>query len=570
MSQPRIKSSAIQKQLEYWRAYGMENDPFDNSSIEGRFFWGEEREELLRKALQLACCATQAIAFYGPKGIGKTKFRLALEERLEDDEQIVVVSLPAGPMTTPQQLLAQLGEAFDLPAEQLEPAELEVQIKECLQANENSHNTLVILVDDADRLPEFTLASLLVMATYPDNYISVLMFAATDSNGVLRAELQNQQIQQFEIPPFDAFTLESYLRYRLDLVGGDRYFPFSADDIDELLQLSGGIPRQVDELARKKLLAALQPQATDGSRFKSKRAALSAIKIPHVKLPAVKIPNITLPKLSMPQVSWQPLAAVAGLLLFVGGAWLFSGGAPDKPTKPKIASTPIQTQPEPEPGSGINSDRTPDLNSEPKAKAEATAVDPQWLDQALAMAPAAGKPIAGSTIALASTALPRSAPVQADAASPSLSVDAIKKPLEPTVISNAANASDERQTASKRVELAAVKVKQKYIDKAKAALPEDEVYILKSPKSSYTLQLLGSSSKVGMRDFITGNKNIDILVFEEQLEGRPWFVAVTGSFDSVEQARDGLAELPSALRELKPWPRQFSSVQADIRRHRQR
>ncbi len=546
MSESQLKLSAIRKQLEYWRAYGMKDDPFDDEIVDGRFFWGEEREELLRKALQLACCTTTAVVFYGPKGIGKTKLRQALEVSLEDDEQIVVVSLPAGHMTTPQQLLSHLGQAFDLQAEQLEPAEIEVRIKERLQANENTQNKLVILVDDADQLPEFTLASLLVMAHYPDNYISVLLFAATDSNGVLRAELQNQQIQQFEVTPFDAFTLESYLRYRLDLVGGDRNFPFTPADIDDLLSESDGIPSRVNELARQKLLAALQPGDGQSSRLKATRISLPALKIPYVNVSAIKVPNITLPTLSLPRIkiAWQPLAAVAGVVLFLGGAWLLSGGSADQPAKPVLASAAETSKTE--------------AKNEPAAAV--SAADQEWINQALSLSPAAGGPVADPAGMLVSTAVPPLAPPQTSYLSPAVSV--AKESAEQAKKTAAAKQTE--------VKLASVKVKQKYIDQAKAALPKDEMYLLKSPKSSYTLQLLGSSSKAGMSGFVKDNKNIEILVFEEELQGRPWFVAVTGSFDSVEQARDGLSELPSALRDLKPWARQFSSVHADIRRHRGR
>ncbi len=59
-----------------------------------------------------------------------------------------------------------------------------------------------------------------------------------------------------------------------------------------------------------------------------------------------------------------------------------------------------------------------------------------------------------------------------------------------------------------------VKVKQKYQRKAPAKLPVDERYLLKLPKGSYTLQLLGSSSKKGMRDFVKGHNVIEIQVFE--------------------------------------------------------
>ncbi len=606
MAQTQTKLSAIQKQLEYWRAFGMKNDPFDDDSIEGRYFWGEEREELLRKALQLACCATRAVVFYGPKGIGKTKLLQALRARLDDDEQIVVVEVPAGRMTTPQQLFVYLGQAFDLPIKHLEPAEIEVRIKERLQESENTQSKLVILVDDADRLPELTLASLLVMARYPDNYISVLLFAATDGIGMLRAELRNEEIMQLAMEPFDAFTLEAYVRYRLDLVGGDRHFPFTQADLASLLKESRGIPKRIDELARQKLHAVLTPRASPSIE---NRRSLLRIALPKIKLPMpaeIKWPRITLPQIELPRITmpWQPLAAAAGLVLFVGAVWLLTNESGDGQLQPTTAALPA-AEPKQQAAAALpNSRETPAVLSMEPAKpvarrlkqpqidnenalrpliteagegsavlatvepanialARKSAADQEWIDHALSLSPAAGSgqtvaPRAAATSAISpSTASP---PKASPEASHTIPVERKAAPVtEP-----------KRERESLQARLEPVKVKQKYTRKARGALPVDERYLLKFPKGSYTLQLLGSSSKKGMRDFVKNNNSVEIRVFEHEMEGRPWYVAVTGSYETVEQARDGLAELPVGLRSLKPWPRQFSSVHSDIRRYRQR
>ncbi|MGI9288048.1 MAG: AAA family ATPase [Pseudomonadales bacterium] len=552
----------------------MKNDPFEDDNVDGRYFWGEEREELLRKALQLACCTTRAVVFYGPKGIGKTKFLQALQARLEDDEEIVVVTVPAGHMTTPQQLLAHLGRAFDFQTQHLEPAEIEIRIKEYLQESENTPSKLVILVDDADQLPEFTLASLLVMAHYPDNYISVLLFAATDGIGVLRAELQNKEMQQFAIEPFDALTLEAYLRFRLDLVGGDRKFPFTVADLATLLKESGGIPARVDELARQKLQAALRPEAAHAplsgeTRVSIPRFAMPQLKLPRVALPKVKLPRVALPRIELPPVKmpqfslphsampWQPVAAAAGVVVFVGAVWLLSNAGDGQQAKPTTAAVPAEPKRE-----KIVAD-SPARDAIVAAEAAKTAVAPnvaadankEWIDQALSLAPAAGKP---TTVTRDIAALEESS----------------ARPLASKASQIAEHASaaiaTNRTSEPLQARLEPIEVNRKYQRKAPAKLPVDERYLLTLPKDSYTLQLLGSSSKKGIRDFVKDNNVIEIQVFEHELEGRPWFVAVTGNYETVEQARDGLAELPPALRELKPWPRQFGSVHDDIIRYRRR
>lgn len=564
MSRPLKRLSAIQKQLEYWRAYGMSYDPFDDELMASGSFLGEDREALLREAKRLACNTSQAIVFHGPKGIGKTTLLRQLQARLAEEEQLVVVVVPTGRLTTPQQLLAHLGQAFDLQSEQLEPAEIEVCIKECLQDHEDSPRRLVILVDDADQLPEFTLASLLVMASYPDAYISVLLFAASEQ-GMLRAELQNEDVKRLAIEPFDAYALESYLRYRLELAGADRHFPFTDADIDSLLAQSEGIPERVDELAEAKLKAALNPNLSQPDTRPANRtpllvSKLTEIRVSRIKISELQVPGFAVSAKTLPGFSWlrnlftrfslppRSLAAAAGILIFLGGVWLLGDGSPEEQ-----GSATATTGTEPPPRAEVKAVREePAVDLQQPSLTEALP-NQEWIDRALSLSPAAGKPASGAGLLASSQAPGKAKP------------DVAQAPAQAAVVEAVSQAE-----SVERVELVEITVDQKYIDKARQALPADEMIILNSPAEAYTLQLLGSSSQSGMRDFVDKHEDMEILVFEEELNGKPWFVAVTGRYKTVEEARGGLAGMPQALRRLKPWPRQFSSVQEDIRTFRSR
>ncbi len=96
-------------------------------------------------------------------------------------------------------------------------------------------------------------------------------------------------------------------------------------------------------------------------------------------------------------------------------------------------------------------------------------------------------------------------------------------------------------------------------------VPEDEQVLLSWRASEYTLQLLGAGSADSVRDYIDRQPNSgDLLFFEARRQGEPWFVVVTGRFDSSEQARAARAQLPSAQRDAGPWPRPLSEVQEEI------
>ncbi|MBT8146983.1 MAG: SPOR domain-containing protein, partial [Gammaproteobacteria bacterium] len=96
----------------------------------------------------------------------------------------------------------------------------------------------------------------------------------------------------------------------------------------------------------------------------------------------------------------------------------------------------------------------------------------------------------------------------------------------------------------------------------------EQTLLAKSP-DSYTLQLLGSHSEASVKQFIASNRAAaELSYFESRHEDRPWFVVVHGSYSDRSAAREAIDRLPPVLRELQPWARNLSDIQADIRSHR--
>jgi len=102
-------------------------------------------------------------------------------------------------------------------------------------------------------------------------------------------------------------------------------------------------------------------------------------------------------------------------------------------------------------------------------------------------------------------------------------------------------------------------------DSPEPQVPEDEQILLSWESSDYTLQLLGASSRQAVLDYIERQPNSDkLLSFESRRQGKPWFVVVSGRYDSNEAARDAIEALPPKQREAGPWPRPLDDIQADI------
>jgi len=100
-------------------------------------------------------------------------------------------------------------------------------------------------------------------------------------------------------------------------------------------------------------------------------------------------------------------------------------------------------------------------------------------------------------------------------------------------------------------------------------LENPEQSLLKAPANHYTLQLLGARKEENIKQFIAAHAlKENVYTFKTQLSGKDWFVVVYGDYPTKQAAIEAAHHLPRSLKQenLKPWAREFKSVQAEIRR----
>ncbi|MGI9296261.1 MAG: SPOR domain-containing protein [Pseudomonadales bacterium] len=503
--------------IEYWRLLGMSHDPFAEASVAGLYFAGADREQLLQSTLRMTRFATQVAVFAGTPGVGKTKLLEALTTKLEGVS--FVLRLQGSFMLTVEQLFGQIGDTLGLQAAELAPDELRAQILQRVQHGVAHSKSLIVLVDDAHELPEHTLASLLALAQDDSNNIKLLLFAATDANGDLRPELARDDIQRVDIAPLDLNGVEDYLRYRLTVAGYDGPFPFTKADLLSVFEHGGGIPEHMHDMAEQKLRAALveQPQSPPPAPVKMR-------------------------------VPWLHVAASVGLLIFIAALWTTGDDdtAPVKAESKTQATRSIENIPPPKQTTAEAPEKSARLPAAEIAQRETDAQAAAVQEKAVPTAKATEvtmKPVVRSTAPKSEATGSKPA---VKMARPQVKIVVADPPAEPPV-SNP------------------VKVVEKSVAASAAGYTSDERYLLNLPASHYTLQLVGSKSLQGVHDFAKRHKESKIVVFRQRLNNKPWYVAVTGDYPNQEQATTALTNLPTSLRELKPWARPLSKVQGDIK-----
>lgn len=502
----------------YWRREGMLRDPFSESSEADCFFSGAGRAELLQDALRMTRFATQTTVFAGIPGVGKTKLLDALVARLAGVPG--VLRLQGDFMLSAEQLCGQIGDSLGLQAGDLAPDELRAQILVYLKQSLPLSSALVLLVDDAHELPEDTMAQLLALAEGEGNHIKVLLFVAVDANGELRPELGTAACQRIDIPPLDLDGVEEYLRYRLTDAGYHGTFPFTPTDLLSLLQHSGGVPEHLHDIAEQKL------RAFFNQRRQAKSSAQATGRLP---------------------IPWLHVAASLGLLLFIGALW--TGGddaAPDQPVFDTHDADAVDAASAPPPRKlpNIADERLPaPSRRENPERDRGKGDDKQALATKQRSVPAPEPAPQSKTRPTNGTAT-RESVAKTDPAPEKIVV------AQPSKVPAAS---------------ASVDVVEKSAVSRTSAYTSDERYLLSLPASHYTLQLVGSKSLQGVQDFARRHNASDIRIFRQNLNSKPWYVAVTGSFPNQEQATTALTRLPAELRELKPWARPLARVQGDIK-----
>lgn len=92
--------------------------------------------------------------------------------------------------------------------------------------------------------------------------------------------------------------------------------------------------------------------------------------------------------------------------------------------------------------------------------------------------------------------------------------------------------------------------------------------LLAAPPTSYTLQILGTSSAAAAEEFVAQNAaglRQTLGYYATVRAGQPWYVVSYGVFTQRSDAQATLRRLPSRLSAAGPWVRQLASVQATIR-----
>ncbi len=536
---------------------GLTTDPFASDTPLESLFPGAMRRASLDQMQLLARESEDIVALTGPAGSGKTTLGDFFARHADRDQ--VVARIRATLLTTPSQLLEDMFKAFvlDFP-EQATLADLKAALQRYFAALHRQSRTVVLIVDSAHELGDDAL-SLLTKLALNDNHdatFHLLLLGEPSLLDMLDYTCPMREGQpQFTAVQLPAFSLEetrAYLRYRLSGAGYNqddaaRTLPYSNRQVERIHKLSGGIPAAINARASDLLgdggldlldLLPSLPAELPRPYVYATAGALAVIVLVALLVGGNEDPELAQSNLSEPvPIPLEPLNTIRTV-----------DDALDVDTDPAIGdnvatglatgiplTTPLDTSDAP--ASQTNADTA---NAEPAAAAanltsatpEASATPSVAPARAVATAPAA---TAASPVSSASTPAPATTPARAVAATTPAPASTPARPAA------AASTSD-----------------------ATAPLASQHTRIRALPANQFTVQLLGSTSRANVEDFVRRHASTPLYWFETRNQGNPWFVVMMGAYPSRAAAQTAASGLSGELGRLEPWIRSIGTIHGEI------
>ncbi|MEX2130915.1 MAG: AAA family ATPase [Pseudohongiellaceae bacterium] len=252
------------------------------------------------------------IKIVGEVGTGKTMLCRKVLNTLEEDKDHYITAYIPNPVLSPKGLFLAFAEELNINVDQDigHHSLLKVITKRLVDLSADKKQ-VVLFIDEAHAMPEQTMEALRLLTnieTEQTKLFQVVLFGQPELDVILRQSSMRQLLQRitfsFQIEALDREGVERYVQHRLATAGYNGPFLFSKRALDLLYKTSEGIPRVINILCHKAMLAAFGR----GERN---------IQVTHVRSAAEDTEGVVIPAFN-----YKPaLIAITGIL--VGAALIF-------------------------------------------------------------------------------------------------------------------------------------------------------------------------------------------------------------------------------------------------------
>lgn len=310
----------------YTDFFGLREKPFSLTPNPRFLYLTDAHKEALAHLLYGLEQGEGFIVITGEVGTGKTTLCRSLLERIDLETEVAILFNPS---QNAQELLQSINEEFGLPVEGLSRRQLLSSLNRFLLDRNAEGQHVVLIIDEAQNLSLATLEQVRLLSnleTAANKLIQIILLGQPELDEKLDSDELRQLRQRVSVrwclEPMTVSETGRYIQHRLKVAAGADREILTAGALVEIHRLSGGIPRLVNALSDRVLLAGYSAGRSRPGRRWVRRAAR-------------EIPGIRRPWIRTVAPSGV-VAAVATVLLLVAGAtlwpgWVVSRGTPEVP-----------------------------------------------------------------------------------------------------------------------------------------------------------------------------------------------------------------------------------------------
>lgn len=243
----------------YWQSMRLAYDPFMAEQANQTPFISPKWEQQLDLLVHLATSQDSMLLVLGVSGIGKSTMMRQFIENLGHSGGICKIH--GGATITTDVLQDLIARHLGFTWSQQDPEQFSSQLLERMGRMRAEGHDFYLVIDNAHKLPKASLALLLELVEIQggdQHPIHIVLFGGPQLEALI-GDITSQHLGEvlthsIQLEPLNLEYLKNYVEQRLNLAGFNDALPFSQNQLQQIYQISGGIPAKVNSLARQLLL----------------------------------------------------------------------------------------------------------------------------------------------------------------------------------------------------------------------------------------------------------------------------------------------------------------------------
>ena len=243
----------------YCQFYGLKERPFNVTSDPDFFFLSDKHKEALSHLLYGVSQRKGVVVITGEIGTGKTTLCRFFLNQLDKNTKTAFI---LNPYFSEIQLLEAIMKDFGISLKYKTKLSLISEFNRYLLNEADSGNNVVLIIDEAQNLKPRQLEQIRLLSnleTEKDKLIQIVLVGQPELNRRLNLyelrQLQQRIMVRYHISPLDKDKVRDYIEHRLRISGSRDKIRFSEETFPVIFDFSSGIPRLINIICDRCLLA---------------------------------------------------------------------------------------------------------------------------------------------------------------------------------------------------------------------------------------------------------------------------------------------------------------------------